>query len=202
MLPKLFLKYAKLFKEHGHELYMVGGSARDYLLGLSFTDYDFVSDATPEQEKEFLPNASYTFAKFGSITFHEEGNEIDITTFREEGDYNDRRHPKSIRFISDPEKDSIRRDFTINAIYINQEGRVFDFHGGEADLKAGLIRFIGDPVKRIQEDPPRILRAERFAAKLGFKIEENTKKAIEENRGLLKLLNPEKIKMERQKEAK
>ncbi len=202
MLPAVFLKYAKLFQEHGFSLYMVGGSSRDYLLGLPFTDFDFVTDATPEQEKSFLPQASYSFAKFGSISFHEDGNEIDITTFRKEGGYDDRRHPKSIEFIKDPEVDSVRRDFTINAIYINHEGRVFDFHHGKEDLEAKTIRFIGDPKTRIEEDPLRILRAERFAKKLGFAIEEKSKKAMDENRGLLSLLNPEKIKMERKKEGK
>ena len=202
MLPELFLKYANLFAEHGFSLYMVGGSSRDYLLGLPFTDFDFATDATPEQERSFLPQASYAFAKFGSLSFKEGENEIDITTFRKEGGYDDRRHPKTIEFIKDPETDSFRRDFTINAIYINHEGRVCDFHWGQEDLKAGVIRFIGDPATRIQEDPLRILRAERFAKKLGFRIEEASWKAMEENRGLLALLNPEKIKMERKKEGK
>ena len=202
MLPEVFLKYAKIYQEHGFSLYMVGGSSRDFLLGIPFTDFDFATDATPEEEKAFVPQASYSFSKYGSISFHEGPLEIDITTLREEGDYDDRRHPKTIRFIKDLEKDSIRRDFTINAIYINHERRVFDFHRGKEDLEAGLIRFIGDPIKRIQEDPLRILRAERFAKKLGFRIEEETRKAIEENRHLLDLLNPEKIKMERKKEGK
>lgn len=202
MLPEIFLRYAKLFEERGFSLYMVGGSSRDYLLGIPFTDFDFVTDATPEEEKAFLPQVSFAFAKFGSISFHEGENEIDITTFRKEGGYDDHRHPKAIEFIKDPSIDSLRRDFTINAIYINHEGRVLDFHHGQEDLKAGIIRFIGDPKSRIQEDPLRILRAERFAKKLGFTIEENTQKAMDENRGLLSLLNPEKIKMERKKEGK
>ena len=197
-----FAKYARLFEENGFHLYMVGGTSRDYLLGLPYTDFDFVTDATPEDEKKFLPNAKYDFAKFGSIKIFEDGVEVDITTLRKEEGYDDRRHPKKITFIKDLETDSQRRDFTINALYIDLGGNVYDYHGGLADLKKGIIRFIGDPKIRIEEDPLRIMRAERFAKKLGFEIEEESKKAIEEGRNLLSLLNPNKIKMERLKESK
>ena len=155
-----------------------------------------------EDEKKFLPNAKYDFAKFGSIKIFEDGVEVDITTLRKEEGYDDHRHPKKITFIKDLETDSQRRDFTINALYIDLGGNVYDYHGGLADLKKGIIRFIGDPKIRIEEDPLRIMRAERFAKKLGFEIEEESKKAIEEGRNLLSLLNPNKIKMERLKESK
>ena len=200
-MDERFAKYAELFRKHGFHLYMAGGTSRDYLLGLPYTDFDFVTDATPEEEKAFLPNAQYSFAKFGSIKIYEDGVEVDITTLREEGDYVDHRHPKSITFIKDLETDSKRRDFTINAIYIDVDGKIYDYHNGLKDLRSKLIRFIGDPNKRIEEDPLRIMRAERFAKKLGFEIEEETRFAIESKRGLLSLLNPEKIKMERLKEA-
>lgn len=178
---------------------MIGGTSRDYLLGREFADYDFVTSATPEEERPFLPQADFTFAKFGSIKLKENGVEVDFTTFREEGEYKDSRHPSYIKFILDPKIDSFRRDFTVNAIYIDQEGKILDYHGGLEDLNAKLIRFIGDPRQRIVEDPLRILRAERFAATLGFQIEEKTKEAITELRPLLNKLNPEKIKMEKQK---
>ena len=181
---------------------MVGGTSRDYLLGLPYTDFDFVTDATPEEEKLFLPNAKYDFAKFGSIKIFEDDVEIDITTLRKEEGYSDHRHPKKITFIKDLETDSVRRDFTINAIYIDKDGNIYDYHNGLDDLKKKIIRFIGEPKKRIEEDPLRIMRAERFAKKLGFKIEDESLHAIEEGRGLLSLLNPEKIKMERKKESK
>jgi tRNA nucleotidyltransferase (CCA-adding enzyme) len=159
-----------------------------------------VTDATPEEEKAFLPDLEMTFARFGSVHLKTEAGDIDITTMRRESGYKDSRHPSKIEFIRDLKEDSLRRDFTINALYIDCQGNVSDYHGGLEDLKNRLIRFIGDPVTRIQEDPLRILRAERFAKRLGFQIEENTEKAMEEHRDLLRLLNPEKIAMEMKKE--
>jgi tRNA nucleotidyltransferase (CCA-adding enzyme) len=170
------------------------------LLGIDPSDIDLVTDATPEEEKAFLPDLKMTFARFGSVHLKTEAGDIDITTLRRESGYKDSRHPSKIEFIRDLKEDSLRRDFTINALYIDCQGNVSDYHGGLEDLKNRLIRFIGDPVTRIQEDPLRILRAERFAKRLGFQIEENTEKAMEEHRDLLRLLNPEKIAMEMKKE--
>ena len=195
----LFKKYEKLFRSHGYPLFMVGGTSRDLLLGQEPSDFDFVTSATPEQERSFLPDADYSFAKFGSIKFKEEGKEIDVTTFREEGEYKDFRHPSYIRFISSPEEDSKRRDFTINALYLDGDCNVLDFHGGLKDLREKKIRFIGNPDVRIQEDPLRILRAERFAKRLGFTLEEETDKAIKKLRPLLAKLNPLKVKQEMEK---
>ncbi len=189
----------KTFQENGHSLYMVGGTSRDFLLGIEPDDLDFVSDATPEEEKEFLPDASYAFAKYGSIHLKIENRMVDITTFRVEGEYNDRRHPSKIEFVREIEKDYVRRDFTINAIYIDKDYNVIDFCGGKEDLKNKIIRFIGDPNARIQEDPLRIARAERFATKLGFSIEKETLEAINKNRYLLNELNPLKLIEEEKK---
>ena len=200
MLPKEFREYAKLFSCHGFHLYMIGGTSRDFLLGLPVADYDFATDATPTQEKEFLPDADYSFERFGSIKVWKDGVEVDITTLRLEGEYKDFRHPSFIKLIKDPKLDSVRRDFTINAIYIDEEGHVLDFHNGLTDLAEKKIRFIGDPATRIKEDPLRILRAQRFAKRLGFEIEENSAKAIEENLHLLDKLNPAKVEMEKKKE--
>ncbi len=198
-LPSAFLELATLYKEHGFSLYMIGGSSRDFLLGLPVLDLDFVTDATPEEEKVFLPDASYAFARFGSIHVSAKPTHIDITTFRAEEGYDDHRHPKVIRFIKDMRQDSLRRDFTINAIYIDQDGKIHDFHNGLQDLEKGIIRFIGDPRVRIKEDPLRILRAERFAKRLGFHIEEESQKAIDELRGELAYLSPDKVLMESKK---
>ncbi len=200
MNDQRFLKYAKIFGEHGFHLYMVGGTARDYLLEQPYTDFDFVTDAKPDDMRKFLPDARFDFARFGSIKIFEDGVEIDITTLRKEGEYVDHRHPSKIEFIADPKEDSWRRDFTINAIYIDRDDHIYDFHGGLSDLEKGIIRFIGDPKKRIEEDPLRILRAERFAKKFGFVVEENTAKAMKEGEHLLSLLNPDKVRMERLKE--
>lgn len=199
MTIKAFETLKAIFNQHGFRLYVVGGTVRDYLLGLPLTDLDFVTDATPEDEMKFLPEANYTFKKYGAIRYPFEGKHIDITTLREEGQYNDSRHPSSVKFVKDPKLDYVRRDFTINALYLDEGYNVLDFAGGQEDLKNKVIRFIGDPEKRINEDPLRICRAERFASVLGFEIEEETKKSIAKMHYLLEIMNPDKLKEEQRK---
>lgn len=192
-----FLK--DVFSKNGFHLYVVGGTVRDFLLGKEITDLDFVTDATPEEEMKFIPEADFTFKKFGAVRYPYNGKHIDITTLRQEGEYNDSRHPSKVTFVKYPKLDYVRRDFTINAMYLDEEYKVIDFSSGQEDLKKKLIRFIGDPVKRIEEDPLRIARAERFAKSLGFEIEEKTLQAIKDKRDLLEKLNPEKLKEEERK---
>lgn len=194
-----FQEYARLYQENGFSLYLIGGTSRDLLLGIFPHDLDFATDASPKEEKAFLPDADYAFARFGSIKLKGKGTEIDITTLREEGEYLDFRHPSFIKFVNSPKKDSERRDFTINALYINREGDVLDFHHGLEDLQNKTIRFIGNPEVRVKEDPLRIIRAERFARRLGFRIEPASQKAMDDNRCLLEKLNPEKVKSEEKK---
>ena len=192
-----FLK--DLFRKNGFRLYVVGGTVRDFLLGKEITDFDFVTDATPEDEMKFIPEGDFTFKKFGAVRYPFKGKHIDITTLRQEGEYNDSRHPSNVIFVKDPELDYVRRDFTVNAMYLDEDYNVIDFSTGQEDLKKKLIRFIGDPYKRIEEDPLRIARAERFAKTLGFEIEEKTQQAIKDKRDLLGKLNPEKLKEEQRK---
>lgn len=199
MVEPVFDKYVATFLEHGYSLYMVGGSARDYLLMRPSHDYDFATDATPEEMRRFLPDADYSFSKYGSVKLYEGKIEVDITTLREEGPYNDSRHPSYVHFVKDPYKDFPRRDFTINALYITKDGKLLDYVGGEEDLVNKLIRFIGDPRARVEEDPLRILRAERFARQLDFQIEAETLRAIRDLQPLLNRINPEKIRMEMKK---
>lgn len=199
MNKELFSKLVKLFEENNHHIYMIGGTSRDFLLGINFTDYDFVTDAIPEEMKSFLPDASYTFERFGTVKAKIDGIKVDITTFRKEESYGDFRHPSKINFVKTIEEDYKRRDLTINAIYIDKDYKVIDPANGEKDLKDKIIRFIGDPEIRIKEDPLRILRVERFQKKLGFKIEEKSLKAIEKYRYLLDKLNPDKIAEEKRK---
>lgn len=191
----IYLSFAKIFKDNGFSLYMIGGTSRDYLLGIEPSDIDFVTDATPEDERKFL-EADFTFAKYGSIKVNYQGQKIDVVTLREESGYKDYRHPGNIKFIKDLELDSKRRDFTINAIYIDESNKIIDFHDGIKDLKNKVIKFIGNPIDRVKEDPLRIIRAERLAKKLGFEVEEKTKEALNTYRYLLDELNPEKIKAE------
>ncbi len=188
-----------LFNKKGYRLYMVGGATRDYLLKRPILDYDFVTDATPTQMQKFLPNADFTFSRFGTVKIKINGMKVDITTLRVESDYKDYRHPGKVVFTKSTQDDYVRRDFTINAIYIDENYNIIDYCNGLKDLNDKLIRFIGDPDRRIKEDPLRIIRAERFEKKLGFKIEDESFKAIERNRHLIDELNPQKVKSELEK---
>ena len=199
MQNELFKYLDKTFKENGFFIFEVGGSVRDEILGLEVFDFDFATDATPEEMMKFLPNAIDTFAKYGCIKYKGEHGRAEITTFRVEESYDDFRHPTQIRFVKSLNEDYLRRDFTINAIYKDVNGKIYDPANGVEDIKKRLIRFIGEPEKRIKEDPLRILRAKRFAAKLGFEIEPETAKAMEKLSYLLEKLNPDKIKEEERK---
>ena len=199
MSKDLFQYLNRLFKENGFSIFEVGGSVRDELLGLEVTDFDFATDATPEEMMKFLPNANDTFAKFGCIKYKGEYGRAEITTFRKEEDYDDFRHPRKVTFVKSLEEDYLRRDFTINAIYKDVDGKIYDPAHGVFDINNRVIRFIGNPEVRIKEDPLRILRAKRFATKLGFRIDDSTQEAIEKYSYLLDKLNPEKIKEEERK---
>jgi tRNA nucleotidyltransferase (CCA-adding enzyme) len=199
MNDKLFDFLKKVYAEHGYRLFLVGGTSRDMLLGRHFSDYDFATDATPEEERIFLPRADYAFAKYGSIHLTVMGVGADVTTFREETGYSDYRHPSKIAFVKDPSLDYKRRDFTINAIYIDEKYQVLDFVSGQEDLKNKIIRFIGDPATRVKEDPLRIIRAERFVKTLGFSLDPATAEAMKIYRPLLHKLNPLKVIEEERK---
>lgn len=199
MSLKIFDELKTLFNKNGFRLFMIGGTSRDYLLEKDIDDYDFVTDATPIEMKTFLEYANYRFEKFGTVRLKVDAMHVDITTLRKEGSYKDSRHPSDIVFTKKLDEDYVRRDFSINAIYIDENYKIIDFCNGISDLKEGIIRFIGDPETRIKEDPLRILRGERFSIKLGFKVEKNTLEAMEKYRYLLEKLNPEKIKEEKTK---
>ena len=188
-----------IFNKNGFRLFMIGGASRDYLLNKNIDDYDFVTDATPLEIEEFL-KVDNTFEKFGTVKFEYNNKKIDIVTLREEGEYNDSRHPSFIKFVKDINIDYKRRDFTINAIYIDENYKILDPSGfGINDLKNRILRIIGNPENKIKEDPLRILRAKRFCIEYGLVMEENTKKAINENKSLLDLINKDKINEENKK---
>lgn len=193
---ELFKQLVAIFKTHGYQLFMVGGTVRDYLLKLPLTDMDVVTDATPEEMKQFLPDASYTFAKFGSVSYKIDGVKFDITTLREENVYIDSRHPQQIIFVKDLTIDVKRRDFTINALYMDEDLKVFDYVDGVKDLNNHLIRMIGNPDIRINEDPLRIIRALRFSLDFDFDIEKSLSESIKKNFHLLANLNIEKVKQD------
>lgn len=195
----IFDNLSTLFNKNGFRLYIIGGTSRDLLLNEDVDDYDFVTDATPLEMREFLPDANYRFEKFGTVRLKIDNNHVDITTLRKESSYSDARHPSKIEFTKSIDEDYKRRDFTINAIYIDESYNVIDKCGGVDDLDKGIIRFIGDPQKRIEEDPLRILRAERFKKRFNFKYAGNLGDLLRENYHLLDKLNPEKIKEEKRK---
>lgn len=194
-----FDELAHCYREHGFSLYLVGGSVRDWLLKRPFSDLDFVTDALPEDMLPYLSEVKDTFRRYGSLQVKVHGHWVDVTTLREEGEYRDHRHPSFLRFVKDPKLDYPRRDFTINALYLDEHYHLLDYCHGEDDLKQRLIRFLGDPTKRIQEDPLRICRAERFAKLLSFRLEEKTKEAIQKNYDLLQTINSAKLEEEKKK---
>ncbi len=157
----------------------MGGCVRDLLLGKEPKDYDVATGAVPSQILESFPTALQVGAHFGVMLVREEGRQVEVATFRSDHNYVDGRHPSHVRFEKDPKKDVQRRDFTINALLMDPiSGEVIDYVGGRNDLQSGLIRAIGDPEARFREDHLRILRAVRFAARLGFEIEDQTEAAL------------------------
>lgn len=193
MFYELFVSLADLFAQHGYHLYLIGGSSRDFLLKIACFDMDLVTDATPQKVLEILDGGDTTFIRYGIVKYKYDNLHVDIATFRKESDYLDYRHPASIQFTTSMQEDAKRRDFTINAIYIDKYANMYDFYGGLDDLKNGVIKTIGDPYVRFKEDPLRILRCLRFALKTHFTLEEQTENAAHELIYLLDNLNPQKV---------
>ena len=192
-----FIELNSLFERHGFHLYMVGGTVRDFLLGLPLDDMDVVTDALPEEMKVFLPTANYHFAKYGSVTYKNEKKvKFDITTLREESSYSDSRHPGEIKFVKDLKIDVLRRDFSINGLYMGVDLKPLDYVGGVKDLGDKILRMIGSPDERLQEDPLRIIRALRFAVDFNLSLDKELEDSIKRNASLLTNLNPEKIKQD------
>ena len=163
----------------GHAAYAVGGCVRDSLLGQTPHDWDLCASATPEQVLELFGKAHCipTGLQHGTVTVKHGGELYEITTFRTEGAYSDGRHPDHVAFVPDVKEDLARRDFTINAMAYNAEEGLIDPFGGQNDLAAGIVRAVGEPQRRFEEDALRILRLYRFAARFGFAIDPATGQA-------------------------
>ncbi len=182
----------------GYEAYLVGGCVRDLLRGVEPRDWDICTSARPEETEGCFAGHRIieTGLKHGTVTVLEEGEPYEITTYRTEGPYSDSRRPDYVEFVSSLEADLARRDFTIDAIAMGLDGSLRDPFGGEADIQAGLIRCVGEPFHRFQEDGLRVMRALRFGAVLGYRIEEKTAQAIHENRHMLEHVAAERINVE------
>ena len=198
-LEKFGVKVYRLLVENFPQTFFVGGMVRDFLLKRKVTDIDIATHANPDNVIKILSDANINIAadnkKFGSITARQGNMAIEITTFRKDLKSSGR-YPK-VSFIGNPKTDSQRRDFTINSIYLRlKNNQIFDFQKGLKDIHLRQIKFIGNPAKRIGEDPLRIIRALRFALVLNFKLEKKTKQAIKNNFAAIKFLTKTKIQKE------
>ncbi len=167
-------------REGGHRADVVGGPVRDFLLGKVPSDYDITTDATPERIKAVFSGHRTVDVgiRHGTVALILDGEQYEITTYRVDGEYTDSRHPDSVAFTTDITEDLRRRDFTMNAIAYNPDDGITDPYGGERDIEARVIRAVGDPTTRFTEDALRILRGARFAAVLGFRVEQETAEAM------------------------
>lgn len=196
VLPEKVTYIIDTLTQHGFEAYAVGGCVRDTMLGRIPMDWDITTSAKPEQVKELFRHTIDTGIQHGTVTVMLEHEGFEVTTYRIDGEYEDARHPKEVQFTSNLLEDLKRRDFTINAMAYSKDRGLIDEFGGMNDLQRKIIRCVGDPWQRFGEDALRILRAVRFAAQLGFEIEENTKKAIVELAPTLSKISAERIQTE------
>ena len=197
MLPDTVLTVLRRLNGAGFAAYAVGGCVRDTLLGKTPVDWDLTTAARPEQVMALFPGHSIpTGLQHGTVTVRSHGQSFEVTTFRADGVYSDHRHPDEVTFSTDLSEDLRRRDFTVNAMAMDAGGEITDPFGGRGDLRNGVIRAVGDPDRRFGEDALRILRGLRFAAVLGFTVEENTAAAIRAKAHTLLNIAAERITVE------
>lgn len=182
--------------ENGFEAFIVGGCVRDALLNKNPQDYDITTNAFPEKIQELFQKTIPTGIKHGTVTVLINQKPYEVTTYRVDGEYEDNRKPKDVKFVSNIEEDLKRRDFTINAMAYNKTLGFKDYFDGKGDLERNLIKCVGNPDKRFSEDALRMLRAIRFSCQLNFKIEEETLKSIKRNFKLIKNISMERIQSE------
>ena len=184
-------------RSRGYQALLVGGCVRDLLLGREPADYDVTTDATPEQVMALFPESVAVGAQFGVILIPRDGLKVEVATFRSDVGYSDGRHPDSVVYSKTPQEDVQRRDFTINGLLMRHDSsEVLDYVGGQADLKARVIRAIGEPDRRFKEDKLRMMRAVRFAARFGFEIEAGTFRAIRRHVAEIHQVSPERLREE------
>jgi poly(A) polymerase len=199
----------RALRERGHQAYFAGGCVRDLLLGREPADYDVSTDATPQQVMQIFPQTFAVGEQFGVVlvplaetsgatgALARHGAAIEVATFRSDVGYSDGRHPDEVRFSKDPREDVERRDFTINGMMLDPAtNEVLDFVGGRDDLKAGIVRAIGDPERRFAEDKLRMMRAVRFAARFDYKIDPATMEAIQKLAPQIRQVSCERVREE------
>ena len=196
-IPKALRDFARVFRDAGRQAWLVGGALRDMILGKSVNDWDVATDAPAREVARMFPRVIPTGIQHGTVTVLWKGLSIETTTFRVDGGYGDGRRPDSVTFTSDIREDLKRRDFTMNSLAYNLEtGELLDPHGGRADLKAGIVRAIGDPMERFTEDGLRPLRAVRFASQLGYRIDPDTLAAIPRTLDNVRRVSVERVRDE------
>lgn len=189
-------KILRVLEKQGFEAFIVGGCVRDSILGRRPDDWDITTSARPERVKALFRRTVDTGLKHGTVTVLMDKESYEVTTYRIDGEYEDGRHPKEVAFTASLEEDLKRRDFTINAMAYHPDRGLVDLFHGMDDIRAEIIRCVGNPLERFGEDALRILRAVRFSAQLGFSIEEKTRKGIEKLAPNLKLVSAERIQTE------
>lgn len=182
--------------DHGHEVYVVGGAVRDFLLGRTVHDVDFATSARPSEVLSLFKRTVPVGIEHGTVMVIVAGESFEVTTFRSESGYDDFRHPNAVTFEASLDRDLLRRDFTINALAMDRNGRVIDRFGGRDDLAARTIRMVGDAASRIKEDPLRIMRGFRFVSELGFTLGEAEAQAFRRHAPLLSRISVERIDQE------
>ena len=193
-VPENIRQFASVFRENGHRLYIVGGAVRDHLLCRKNSDYDFCTDAKPEEVISMFRRVIPTGIKHGTVTVLFKGDSFEVTTFRTEGAYSDQRHPDSVTFVTDLQEDLSRRDFTVNAFAADcLDGSIIDLFDGMKDLKAKTIRAIGNPRERFEEDALRLMRLARFCSKLGFEPDPETEDAAKQLSANISIVSQERI---------
>ncbi len=196
VLPENVKNIIEELNKAGYEAYAVGGCVRDSILGRIPNDWDITTNAKPLDVKSIFRRTVDTGLKHGTVTVLIGKEPYEVTTYRIDGEYEDSRHPKEVSFTSDLKEDLLRRDFTINAMAYNDTDGLVDIFGGMEDIEAKVIRCVGEPKERFSEDALRLLRAIRFAAQLGYNIEEKTYEAIKELSPTLKNISAERIQAE------
>jgi tRNA nucleotidyltransferase (CCA-adding enzyme) len=186
-------------EENGFEAYLVGGCVRDELAGRIPQDYDVATGARPEQVIALFDRTVPTGIRHGTVTVLLDGIPVEVTTFRVEGEYLDRRRPSRVEFVTSLRQDLARRDFTFNAMAMDRHGRLHDYFGGREDLRAGLVRTVGDPHERFREDALRMVRAARFAAQFGFSVDPDLEEAMRDLRDECVHLSVERVVAELEK---